>query len=177
MADNENTERSIHMEYVYRIKSPVGILTVSSDGKNVCGLWIEGQKYFAKTLGKDVPEQNLPVFEDVEKWLDIYFSGKEPGFMPPLMPEGSPFQKSIWNILRKIPYGKTTSYGAIAKQLELENKGKPTSARAAGSAVGHNPVSILIPCHRVIGKNGDLTGYAGGLDIKRKLLQLEGIEI
>ncbi|MDR2021570.1 MAG: methylated-DNA--[protein]-cysteine S-methyltransferase [Treponema sp.] len=165
------------MEYVYKIKSPVGMLTVSSDGKNVSGLWIEGQKYFAKTLGKDVLEQNLPIFEDVKKWLGIYFSGKEPDFMPPLMPEGSPFQKSIWNILRKIPYGQITSYGAIAKQLELENNGKPASARAAGSAVGHNPVSILIPCHRVIGKNGDLTGYAGGLAIKRKLLQMEGVEI
>jgi methylated-DNA-[protein]-cysteine S-methyltransferase len=165
------------MEYVHRIKSPVGTLTVSSDGKNVCGLWIAGQKYFAKTLGKDVLEQNLPVFEDVKKWLGIYFSGKEPDFMPPLMPRGSPFQKSIWNILCKIPYGQTTSYGVIAKQLELENNGKPASARAAGGAVGHNPGSNLIPCHRVTGKNGGLTGYAGGLDIKRKLLQMEGVKI
>jgi methylated-DNA-[protein]-cysteine S-methyltransferase len=164
------------MEYVYRIKSPVGILTVSSDGKSVSGLWIEGQKYFAGTLGKDVLEQNLPIFENVQKWLGIYFSGKEPDFMPPLMPKGSPFQKSIWNILCKIPYGQTTSYGEIAKQFELENKGKSTSARAVGSAVGHNPVSILIPCHRVIGKNGDLTGYAGGINIKLKLLQMEGME-
>jgi methylated-DNA-[protein]-cysteine S-methyltransferase len=165
------------MEYVHRIKSPVGILTVSSDGKNISGLWIEGQKYFAKTLGKDVLEQNLPVFENAGKWLGIYFSGKEPDFMPPLMPAGSPFQKAIWNILCKIPYGQTTSYGEIAKQFNLANKGRHTSARAVGSAVGHNPVSILIPCHRVIGKNGDLTGYAGGLNIKLKLLQTEGIEI
>ncbi|MDR2069394.1 MAG: methylated-DNA--[protein]-cysteine S-methyltransferase [Spirochaetaceae bacterium] len=165
------------MEYIHKIKSPVGMLTVSSDGKNLSGLWIEGQKYFAGTLGKDVPEQNLPVFENVQKWLDIYFSGKEPDFMPPLMPGGSPFQKSIWNVLCKIPYGKTTTYGEIAKQFELENKGKPTSARAVGSAVGHNPISILIPCHRVIGKNGGLTGYAGGIDVKLRLLQLEGIEI
>jgi methylated-DNA-[protein]-cysteine S-methyltransferase len=165
------------MEYVHRIESPVGMLTVSSDGKNVFGLWIEGQKYFARTLGKDVSEQNLPVFEDVQKWLSIYFSGKEPDFMPPLMPEGSPFQKSIWNILCKIPYGKTTTYGEIAKQFDLVNKGRHTSARAVGSAVGHNPVSILIPCHRVIGKNGDLTGYAGGINTKRKLLQMEGIAI
>ncbi|MHB9291292.1 putative methylated-DNA-[protein]-cysteine S-methyltransferase [Hollandina sp. SP2] len=161
------------MEYLHRIESPVGILTVSSDGKNISGLWIEGQKYFAKTVGKDVLEQDLPLFEDVQQWLSIYFSGKEPDFIPPLMPQGSPFQKSIWNILCKIPYGQTTSYGAIAKQLELENKGKHTSPRAVGSAVGHNPVSILIPCHRVIGKNGDLTGYAGGINIKLKLLQLE----
>jgi methylated-DNA-[protein]-cysteine S-methyltransferase len=165
------------MEYIHRIKSPVGILTAASDGKNVSGLWIEGQKYFAKTLWKDVLEQNLPIFENVQKWLTLYFSGKEPDFMPPLMPMGSPFQKSIWNILCKIPYGQTTTYGEIAQQFALAHKGRHTSARAAGNAVGHNPVSILIPCHRVIGKNGNLTGYAGGLDIKLKLLQMEGIEI
>ncbi|MDR0718975.1 MAG: methylated-DNA--[protein]-cysteine S-methyltransferase [Treponema sp.] len=163
------------MEYTHKIKSPVGMLTVSSDGKNICGLWIEGQKYFAKTLRKDVLEQNMPIFENVQKWLDIYFSGKEPDFMPPLMPKGSPFQKSVWNNLCKIPYGKTTTYGELAKQLEFENRDKRTSARAIGGAVGHNPISILIPCHRVIGKNGNLTGYAGGIDAKMTLLKLEGI--
>jgi methylated-DNA-[protein]-cysteine S-methyltransferase len=165
------------MEYIHNIKSPVGILTISSDGKNVCGLWLEGQKYFAKTLGKDAIEQNLPIFDSVEKWLDMYFSGKEPGFMPPLMPKGSLFQRAIWNILCEIPYGQKTTYGEIAKQFELEHKDGHTSARAAGNAVGHNPISILIPCHRVIGKNGDLTGYAGGIGTKLKLLQLEGIDI
>jgi methylated-DNA-[protein]-cysteine S-methyltransferase len=163
------------MEYIYKIKSPVGILTVSSDGQNISGLWIAGQKYFAKTLGKDVLEQDLPVFKNVQKWLEIYFSGNEPDFMPPLMPKGSPFQKSVWNSLCKIPYGKTTTYGEIAKQFELENQGKHTSARAVGNAIGHNPVSILIPCHRVTGKTGHLTGYAGGIDKKITLLQLEGI--
>ncbi|MDR1144502.1 MAG: methylated-DNA--[protein]-cysteine S-methyltransferase [Spirochaetaceae bacterium] len=163
------------MEYIQKIKSPVGTFTVSSDGKNICGLWIEGQKYFAKTLGNDVLEQNLPVFENVRKWLDIYFSGRKPGFMPPLMPKGSPFQKSIWNNLCKIPYGKTTTYGELAEQFELESKGRHMSARAVGGAVGHNPISVLIPCHRVIGKNGNLTGYAGGIAVKTKLLQLEGI--
>ncbi|MDR2607879.1 MAG: methylated-DNA--[protein]-cysteine S-methyltransferase [Treponema sp.] len=165
------------MEYIQKIKSPVGVLTVSSDGKNICGLWIEGQKYFAKTLEKDVLEQNLPIFDKIQKWLDIYFSGEEPDFMPPLMPKGSPFQKSVWANLSKIPYGKTTSYGELAKQFELDNRGRRTSARAVGGAVGHNPISILIPCHRVIGKNGDLTGYAGGVSVKIKLLELEGITI
>ncbi|MFP3090296.1 methylated-DNA--[protein]-cysteine S-methyltransferase [Treponema sp. TIM-1] len=164
------------MEYIHSIKSPVGMLTVSSDGKNVSGLWIEGQKYFSKTLGKDVLEQDLPLFEKVEKWLAVYFSGKEPDFMLPLMPQGSPFQKSIWKLLGNIPYGQTTTYGEIAKQFERENKDRHTSARAIGNAVGHNPISILIPCHRVIGKNGNLTGYAGGITIKRKLLQTEGIK-
>ncbi|MDR2027494.1 MAG: methylated-DNA--[protein]-cysteine S-methyltransferase [Prevotellaceae bacterium] len=161
------------MEYIYKIKSPVGILTASSDGQNVCGLWMEGQKYFARTLGNDVLEQNLPIFEDVQRWLDVYFSGREPDFMPPLMPKGSPFQKSIWDNLCKIPYGQTTTYGELAKQFDLENKGKHTSPRAVGSAVGRNPVSIIIPCHRVVGKNGSLTGYAGGIDTKIKLLRLE----
>jgi methylated-DNA-[protein]-cysteine S-methyltransferase len=165
------------MEYIYKIKSPVGILTVASDGQNVLGLWIEGQKYFAKTLGKDISEKNLPVFENVLKWLDVYFSGREPDFMPPLMPKGSPFQKTVWDKLRKIPYGHTTNYGELAKQFESENKGRAMSARAIGGAVGRNPISILIPCHRVIGKNGSLTGYAGGIGAKIKLLKNEGLNI
>jgi methylated-DNA-[protein]-cysteine S-methyltransferase len=162
------------MEYIHKIKSPLGQLTVSSDGQNISGLWIEGQKYFAKTLEKDVLEQNLPVFETLEKWLALYFSGGEPDFMPPLNPRGSPFQKSVWNNLCKIPYGQTTSYGELAKQFDRENKGKHTSPRAIGGAVGRNPISILIPCHRVIGKNGSLTGYAGGIAAKTMLLKLEG---
>ncbi|MDR2177290.1 MAG: methylated-DNA--[protein]-cysteine S-methyltransferase [Treponema sp.] len=163
------------MEYVHTTKSPFGTITLSSDGEHLSGLWFEGQKYFARTLEKGAAEQNLPVFADVEKWLDVYFSGKEPDYMPPLMPKGSPFQQSIWDILRKIPYGQTTSYGEIARQFELEHKGSHTSARAAGGAVGRNPISILIPCHRVVGKNGDLTGYAGGFGIKAALLRMEGI--
>jgi methylated-DNA-[protein]-cysteine S-methyltransferase len=163
------------MEYIQKIRSPIGVLTVSSDGENICGLWIEGQKYFGKTLEEDVLEQNMPIFEKIRKWLDIYFSGEEPDFMPPLMPKGSPFQKSVWANLSKIPYGKTASYGELAKQFELDNEGRRSSARAIGTAVGHNPISILIPCHRVIGKNGNLTGYAGGIAVKIKLLELEGI--
>jgi methylated-DNA-[protein]-cysteine S-methyltransferase len=157
------------MEYICEIKSPVGMLTVSSDGNNICGLWIEGQKYFAKTLDKDVSEQNLPVFDSVMKWLDIYFSGKNPDFTLPLMPAGSNFQKSIWNNLCEIPYGKTITYGEIAINA-------CTAARAVGSAVGHNPISILIPCHRVVGKNGSMTGYAGGISKKIQLLRFEGIK-
>jgi methylated-DNA-[protein]-cysteine S-methyltransferase len=165
------------MEYIHKIKSPLGILTVSSDGQNISGLWIEGQKYFAKTLEKDALEKDLPIFENVRKWLAVYFSGREPDFMPPLMPKGSQFQKTVWNILCKIPYGKTTSYGELAKQFKPENSGKRTSPRAIGGAVGHNPISILIHCHRVIGKNGNLTGYAGGIANKIKLLELEGIAV
>jgi len=163
------------MEYTQNINSPIGTLTVSSDGTSITGLWIEGQKYFARTLEDGALEENLPIFESVREWLDIYFSGKRPDFMPPLMPKGSSFQTSIWDALCKIPYGQTTTYGGIATEFERTNNGKPTSARAVGSAVGRNPISILIPCHRVVGKNNDLTGYAGGLHRKKALLKLEGI--
>jgi methylated-DNA-[protein]-cysteine S-methyltransferase len=165
----------MNMEYTQNINSPIGTLTVSSDGTNITGLWIEGQTYFAKTLECGALEENLPIFERVREWLDIYFSGKKPDFMPSLMPKGSSFQKSIWNALCDIPYGQTTTYGGIATEYQRTNGGKHTSARAVGSAVGHNPISILIPCHRVVGKNNDLTGYAGGLNRKQVLLKLEGI--
>jgi methylated-DNA-[protein]-cysteine S-methyltransferase len=165
------------MEYSIKIKSPLGMLTVSSDGENILGLWIEGQKYFAGTLGQDAVEQDLPVFEHVRGWLDRYFSGKIPDSTLTLKPKGSLFQKSIWDILCRIPYGKTASYGEIAKQYELQNGGKPVSARAVGGAVGHNQISIIIPCHRVIGSDGSLTGYAGGINKKMQLLRLEGISL
>ena len=165
------------MEYINSIKSPVGMLTISSDGNSISGLWIEGQKYFGKNLKKENLKQNLPIFDIVKNWLNIYFSGKNPDFLPELSPIGTSFQESIWNILSRIPYGQTTTYGEIAKILENENEGKPTSARAVGNAIGHNPISILIPCHRVIGKKGELTGYAGGILKKKQLLQTEGINI
>jgi methylated-DNA-[protein]-cysteine S-methyltransferase len=168
-------QKELSMEYIHKIRSPAGMLTVSSDGETISGLWFEGQKYFASTLEKTVAEEDLPLFKDLEQWLAIYFSGREPDFMPPLMPKGSPFQKSIWKALGKIPYGRTTSYGELAQQFNFENKGNHTSPRAIGGAVGHNPISILIPCHRVLGKNGNPTGYAGGIDKKIALLKLEGI--
>jgi len=163
------------VEYLYSAQSPLGILTMSCNSDSITGLWIEGQKHFARNLDKDVLKQKHSLFEMAEKWLDIYFKGGEPDFNLPLMPKGSQFQKSIWNILRRIPRGRTMTYGEIAKQYETENNGKHTSARGVGNAVGRNPISILIPCHRVIGKNGDLTGYAGGIHNKIILLQIEGI--
>ena len=165
------------MEYTQIIKSPVGTLTVSSDGGSITGLWLEGQKYFARTLGRGAVVQNIPMFDDVRKWLDVYFSGREPDFTLPLMPSGTPFQRAVWDILGEIPYGQTVTYGDIAKQFEVVRKGVRTSARAVGSAVGRNPVSILIPCHRVVGKDGSLTGYAGGISKKLRLLQLEGADM
>jgi methylated-DNA-[protein]-cysteine S-methyltransferase len=166
------------VEYISKIKSPIGQLTVASDGQNITGLWIKEQKYFAQALPKNILAQDLPIFESIRQWLDIYFSGKEPDFMLSVMPRGSLFQKSIWDILRTIPYGQTTTYGEVARRFGLACEGQQrTSPRAVGNAVGHNPISIIIPCHRVIGKDGSLTGYASGIDKKIKLLQLEGIDI
>ena len=161
------------MEYIYHYKSPLGGITVASNGKAITGLWFDGQKYFADTLDKNHKESQLPVFEQAKEWLDIYFSGKSPDFTPQICMKTTEFRKTVWKIMLEIPYGKTTTYGEIAKKT-AEAKGlAKMSAQAVGNAVGHNAISIIIPCHRVIGANGKLTGYAGGLDKKIKLLELE----
>ena len=156
------------MDYIVKYLSPVGELTIASDGESIVGLWLEGQKYFSATLNGEVTEKELPVFDEARRWLDIYFSGREPQFMLPLAPRGSEFRRAVWDELLRIPYGETATYGDIAKRL-----GGKSSARAVGGAVGHNPISIIIPCHRVVGANGSLTGYAGGVDKKIKLLEIE----
>jgi len=160
------------MDYIMKYPSPLGELTVASDGENIVGLWLDGQKYFAATLNDEVCEKSLPVFDEVRRWLDVYFSGGEPDFTPPLAPRGSEFRRAVWAELLRIPYGETVSYGEIARRLGGKN-----SARAVGGAVGHNPISVIIPCHRVVGANGSLTGYAGGVDKKIQLLQLEKAKI
>lgn len=160
------------MNYVHKLNSPLGPLTAASDGINLTGLWMEGQKYYASTLESETAEQDLLIFEQVHVWLDCYFSGKEPAFTPALRPKSSSFRQSVWDILTTVPYGSLITYGQIAAQLEMQTA-KSVSAQAVGGAVGHNPISILIPCHRVIGSNGSLTGYAGGIDKKIQLLQLE----
>lgn len=153
--------------------SPLGAILLAADETGLTGLWFDGQKYFARDLPAECVEQNTPALSEVKRWLDIYFTGKEPGFMPPLHPIGSAFRRSVWDILLRIPYGQTTTYGEIARQL-AEKQGLPRiSAQAVGGAVGHNEISILIPCHRVVGTNGSLTGYAGGIDKKVKLLEWE----
>lgn len=161
------------MEYTCRIPSPVGQLTAASDGQNLTGLWLEGQKYYAATLENQTGTRDLPVFDLVKDWFDVYFRGKQPDFSVPLAPRGSEFRQAVWNILCTIPYGSVVTYGSIAKRLNDTETGKHTSARAVGGAVGHNPISILIPCHRVVGSDGSLTGYAGGIDRKVQLLTLE----
>ena len=160
------------MIYTAHYTSPLGGITLASDGIALTGLYFDGERDFPDLSAAH--KKDLPVFGEVMRWLDLYFAGKEPDFMPTLNPTGTSFQMSVWAILRAIPFGETTTYGAIAKQLEKDT-GRRMSAQAVGGAVGRNPISILIPCHRVIGANGSLTGYAGGLDKKEYLLELEGI--
>ncbi|WP_281540215.1 methylated-DNA--[protein]-cysteine S-methyltransferase [Selenomonas noxia] len=162
------------MLYTSHYASPLGGMTLVSDGTALVGLYFDGQKYAAQGLDATRTQKNLPVFEEVRRWLDVYFSGRKPDFTPPTAPAGTAFQQSVWEILRTIPYGQTVTYGAIARRIE-QNTGCRMSAQAVGGAVGRNPISILIPCHRVVGTNGSLTGYAGGLDKKAYLLRIEEI--
>ena len=137
------------------------------------GLWFEGQKYFANTLPDEHIPQETEILTEAKKWLDVYFSGEEPKFTPPLHPNGSTFRQAVWKILLQIPYGQTITYGEIARRMAVMKNTSHMSAQAVGGAVGHNEISIIIPCHRVIGTNGSLTGYAGGIDKKLSLLELE----
>lgn len=162
------------MLYTSHYASPLGGMTLVSDGTALVGLYFDGQKYAAEGLDATRTQKNLPVFEEARRWLDVYFSGRKPDFTPPTAPAGTAFQQSVWEILRTIPYGQTVTYGAIARRIE-QNTGRRMSAQAVGGAVGRNPISILIPCHRVVGTNGSLTGYAGGLDKKAYLLRIEEI--
>ena len=159
------------MIYTAHYTSPLGGITLASDGIALTGLYFDGEP--GCPLCDAAHKKDLPVFGEAMHWLDLYFAGKEPDFMPVLNPTGTAFQQAVWEILRTIPYGETTTYGAIAKCLE-KNTGKRTAAQAVGGAIGRNPISILIPCHRVIGADGSLTGYAGGLDKKEYLLRTEG---
>ena len=165
------------MEYIHHYESSFGGITMASDGKALMGLWFDGQKYFADGLEDNPEEKMLPIFEQTDKWLDIYFSGKMPDFIPPLIMKTTEFRKDVWNILLSIPYGKTMTYGEIAERIAKQRGIKVMSAQAVGSAVGHNSISLIIPCHRVIGTKGNLTGYAGGMEKKVKLLKLEGVDI
>lgn len=162
------------MRYTDNYVSPMGNIVLAGDGTALTGLWFEGQKWFGAGLTDGAERAELPVFGQTKKWLDIYFGGGEPAFTPAVALRGSEFQIAVWNVLSAIPYGKTVTYGEIAKNLTAVT-GRKTSARAVGSAVGRNPVSIIVPCHRVLGADGSLTGYAGGVERKRELLRLEGM--
>ena len=165
------------MYYICKYVSLLGGITLASDGEKLTGLWFDGQKHFADNLPEQYEEKDLPIFAQTKQWLDIYFSGKEPDFTPPLSLTGiSPFRKRVWEIMLTIPYGRTSTYGEIAKQIAAET-GKRISAQAVGGAVGHNSISLIIPCHRVVGKSGSLTGYAGGVNKKVALLKMEGTDL
>lgn len=165
------------MFYTSKYNSSIGCITLASNGDELTGLWFDGQKYFADNLPEECEEKDLPIFALTRKWLDIYFSGKAPDFTPPLNMDGiSPFRRRVWEIMLAIPFGHTSTYGKIAKQIADETS-KKVSGQAVGGAVGHNSISLIIPCHRVVGTNGGLTGYAGGIDKKIELLKLEGVDI
>lgn len=163
------------MNYIQKYNSPFGKMLMFSDGDALTGLVFDGQKYFKNKEVSDYVNEDLQVFKEVKEWLNIYFDGKKPDFIPPISLNGSVFRKEVWEILMTIPYGQVCTYGEIAKKLAAKRGIARMAAQAVGGAVGHNPIAIIVPCHRVIGTNGSLIGYAGGLDKKEALLKLEGI--
>lgn len=167
------------MYYETRYASPLGGITLASDGECLVGLWLDGQKYHGGSIDESMTtKDDLPVFTDAKTWLDRYFAGKSPAISELcLAPSGSEFRKAVWKILCEIPYGEVVTYAEIAKKMASETGKARMSSQAVGGAVGHNPISIIIPCHRVVGSNGSLTGYAGGIDTKVKLLELEGADM
>lgn len=167
------------MWYAASYSSPVGRIFLSSSGEALSGLWIEGQKYGCSTIQGEVQERaDLPVFAETMDWLDRYFNGQKPAISElKLAPEGSGFRQAVWDILCEIPYGQVITYGEIARKIAVLTNRKTMSGQAVGGAVGHNPISIIIPCHRVVGSSGSLTGYAGGIDKKITLLKHEGVDM
>ena len=161
------------MDYTYHYSSPIGGITMASNGESLTGLWFDGQKYFASTLSQRHMEKQLPVFDRTCEWLDLYFSGKSPDFIPPVFMYVSNFRRDVYEILMTIPFGETMTYKEVADLIVKKHRIISMSAQAVGGAIAHNPISLVIPCHRVIGTNGKLTGYAGGLDKKEWLLNME----
>ena len=165
------------MDFIWHYDSPLGGITLASEGTALAGLWFDGQKYFADTLARQHEERMLPVFGETIEWLDVYFGGVEPDFTPPLSMRCSVFRRDVWEVMLAIPYGKTMTYGEIAAAIARRRGLARVSAQAVGGAVGHNAISLVIPCHRVVGANGSLTGYAGGMEKKLKLLQMEHADL
>ena len=161
------------MDYTYHYSSPIGGITMASNGESLTGLWFDGQKCFASTLSQRHMEKQLSVFDRTCEWLDLYFSGKSPDFMPPVFMYVSNFRRDVYEILMTIPFGETMTYKEVADLIAKKHRIISMSAQAVGGAIAHNPISLVIPCHRVIGTNGKLTGYAGGLDKKEWLLDME----
>ncbi len=164
-------------DYVHHYESPLGGITIASDGAALVGLWFDDQRFFAASLSPEHEEKTLPVFEQADRWLDLYFGGRDPGFTPPVKLRTTGFRQSVCKIMLAIPYGRTLTYGKIA-EIVAHTKGVPRmSAQAVGGAVGHNPVSLIVPCHRVVGAGGALVGYGGGLERKAALLALEHADL
>lgn len=168
------------MQYVDHYDSPIGRMTLCADGTCLTGLWFDGQRYYGSTLEDHIVDQTefqdkKYIFIETKKWLDRYFEGEDPGRIPPMVLQGSDFYKEVWTLLQEIPYGRTVTYGQIASAIAKKRGISRMSAQAVGGAVGHNPIAVLIPCHRVLAGDGSLTGYAGGLEKKKYLLELEGI--
>lgn len=164
------------MVYTTQYGSPLGTITLACDDAAIIGLWFDGQKHFGNILPAQVERTEHPLLAQARCWLDIYFSGRAPDFTPPLRYDSTPFRKAVCEIMLTIPYGKTMTYGEIAAAIAKRQGLSSMSAQAVGGAVGHNPISLIIPCHRVVGTSGSLTGYAGGVARKVKLLELEGAD-
>ena len=165
------------MMYTAHYDSPLGGILLAADDAGLTGLWFDGQKYFANTLPPEREARQTSILAEAARWLDCYFRGEEPDFLPPLHPQGTAFQRDVWDFLLQIPYGRTMTYGEIARRL-AEKRGLPRmSAQAVGGAVGPNKISVIIQCHRVVGTDGSLKGYAGGLDRKNALLTLEHADL
>ena len=165
------------MNYIHHSTTPLGSITMASDGTALTGLWFDGQKYFGAGLTGESVQKKLPVFQRTEQWLELYFRGIAPDFTPPLAMNTTPFRKAVWELLLTIPFGQTLTYGGIADRIAKQMGLPHMSAQAVGGAVGHNPISLIIPCHRVVGTDGSLTGYAGGIEKKLHLLTMENAEI
>ena len=163
------------MKHICSYRSPLGDITLEADDRELTGLWFEGQKYYPDLSEKEYDEKETRALSLAKEWLDIYFSGKEPDIKVPMRFSGTAFRNEVCEILLSIPYGKTVTYGQIADMLVKKHGTERMSARAVGGAVGHNRISVIVPCHRVIGSDCSLTGYAGGTERKRELLKLEGV--
>lgn len=167
------------MLYINHYQSPLGGMTMSSNGEALTGLWFDSSQQnnsFMQGAKREKANNFFTIFDEAEEWLNIYFTGRAPDFMPNISLDGTEFQKAVWDILLSIPYGEIMTYGEIADQIAKERGIKRMSAQAVGGAVSHNPISLIVPCHRVVGRNGKLTGYAGGIDKKLRLLRLEGVD-
>jgi len=165
------------MLYTTKYHSPLGKLLLASDGEALTGLWFVGQRHFPRDLGDGRDGGKLPVLCAAVQWLDRYFSGEDPGSAPPVQLRGTAFQLAVWQALRQVPYGQTVTYAQLAERAGLAAAEPARYARAVGAAVGRNPISIILPCHRVVGAGGRMTGYAGGMERKIWLLELEGARL